>query len=133
MEAVNEVISSNHHLMVWDIAEKVGISRTMYDEIFTDKKGMEPPGSKIWAAAFVRWTRVKVSEDLLGQATSDEKFTDSVIPADETCLRLCCGNKASVITMDRTIFTATQEGATSWVKCEGLAPNISPHKEYIYH
>ena len=84
---VREVIRSNRRLTVREVAEEVGISKTVCREILTENLGMHRIAAKFVPHLLTddqKQNRVDVSQELLNGANGDDKFLKNIITGDET-------------------------------------------------
>jgi hypothetical protein len=116
---VCEIMRSNHHLTVREIAEECNIS---CHDIPITKLEMHRVVSK-----FVPWlltqdqrdSHVAICQELLYFASEDENFLKRIITGDETSvLWIRCGNENGVFTMSQKKFAETKKGAVVQVEHE---------------
>jgi transposase len=84
---VREFIRSNRRLTVREVAEEVGISKTVCHEILTENLGMHRIATKFVPRLLTddqKQNRVDVSQELLDRANGDDYFLKNIITGDET-------------------------------------------------
>jgi transposase len=83
---VREVVRSNRHLTVREVAEEVSISKTVCHKILTKNLGMHRIAAKFVPRLLTddqKQNQADVSKELLGQA-NDDNFLKNIITGDET-------------------------------------------------
>jgi len=82
-----EVIRSNRHLTVREVADEVSISKTMCHEILTENLGVHRIAAKFVPRLLTddqKQNRDDLSQELLDRANGDDNFLKNIITGDET-------------------------------------------------
>jgi len=87
IEKVRSVIRENHRLTIREVSEEVGICKSSYHTIMTDKLKMLRVAAKFVPRLLTeeqKQNRVTGSQELLDRLNTDENFLKNVITGDET-------------------------------------------------
>jgi hypothetical protein len=83
------VIRENCRLNVREVSEEVGICKSSYHTILTEKLKMHRVAAKFVQRLLTeeqKQNRFTVSQELLDRSNTDENFLKNVITGDETCV-----------------------------------------------